>query len=108
MVKHSCCLDRFHCLLKPGFLSCHLESFLLDLERRGYTALTAKGYADSVCHFAHWAQRQNLGVDALSDQVLTRFGRHRCRCPVDADNTLFPRNTSGVCVGSFATCALKG
>jgi site-specific recombinase XerD len=81
MVKHSCWLDRFHCLLKPGFLSCHLESFLRDLERRGYTALTAKGYADSVCHFAHWAQRRHLGVEALSDQELTRFGRHRCRCP---------------------------
>jgi integrase/recombinase XerD len=81
MVKHSCWLDRFHCLLKPGFLSCHLESFLQDLERRGYTALTAKSYADSVCHFAHWAQRQNLGVESLSNQVLTRFGMHRCRCP---------------------------
>jgi integrase/recombinase XerD len=58
-----------------------LESFLRDLERRGYTTLTAKGYSDSVCHFAHWAQRQHLGVEDLSDQELTRFGRHRCRCP---------------------------
>jgi site-specific recombinase XerD len=81
MVKHGCLLNRFHCHLKSGFLTSYLESFLQNLERRGYTALTAKNYADSVCHFAHWAQRQHLALEDISDEVLSRFGRHRCQCP---------------------------
>ena len=81
MVKHRCSLDRVHCHLKPGYLSFHLEGFLQDLQHRGYTELTAQGYAASVCHFSYWMQRQHLGLEDLSDEVLTRFGRHRCRCP---------------------------
>jgi integrase/recombinase XerD len=81
MVKHEHFLDTSHCFLKPVFLSTHLKVFLQDLTHRGYTALTAKGYADSVCHFAQWAQRQHLTLEDLSDEVLSRFAKHRCRCP---------------------------
>jgi integrase/recombinase XerD len=81
MVKHRYVLERLNCPLKPGLLSSHLESFLEDLRRRGYTALTASGYAASVCHFAHWAQRRHLTLDDLSDEMLGRFAQHRCRCP---------------------------
>lgn len=81
MVTHGYTLDRFQCHLKPGFLSSHLDVFLQTLRRSGYTALTAKGYADSVCHFAHWAQRQHLTIEDLGDEAITRFAQHRCRCP---------------------------
>jgi integrase/recombinase XerD len=68
-------------ILQPGFLSSHLEIFLQDLRRRGYTPLTAKGYADSVCHFAQWAEKRRLTAGDLSDETLSRFAKHRCRCP---------------------------
>lgn len=68
-------------ILQPGFLSSHLEIFLQDLRRRGYTPLTAKGYADSVCHFAQWAETRQLNAEDLSDATLSRFAKHRCRCP---------------------------
>ena len=81
MFKHDYSIDTPNCFLNPGFLSSHLKVFLQDLQRHGYTALTAKGYADSVCHFAQWAQTQRVGLEGLSDEVLSRFAKHRCRCP---------------------------
>lgn len=81
MVKHEYSLDTPNRFLKPGFLSSHLEVFLQDLQHRGYTPLTVKGYADSVCHFAQWAQTQRVMIEDLSDEVLSRFAKHRCRCP---------------------------
>jgi integrase/recombinase XerD len=68
--------------MNPGFLSSNLEAFLLDLETRGYTRLTMGGYADSIAHFAEWARARGLAaIKDLSDEVLTRFAKHRCRCP---------------------------
>lgn len=81
MVTRFCSLDTSHHFLKPGFLSCHLELFLQDLQRRGYKPLTVRGYADSVCHFSQWAQARRLDLGQLNDDVLSRFAKHRCRCP---------------------------
>ena len=81
MVKHEYLLDPSQRFLESGFLSSHLKVFLQDLQHRGYTSLTAKNYADSVCHFAQWMQRQHLTVEDLSDEVLSRFAKHHCRCP---------------------------
>ena len=78
-IRHS--LGRFRCRLKPGFLSDHLSVYLESLEGRGYAALTMRGYYDAVCHFSYWAQKCHLTLEDLSDEVLTRFARHRCRCP---------------------------
>jgi integrase/recombinase XerD len=81
MVKPECLFDTQNAFLQPGFLSSHLKSFLLDLETRGYTKLTMRGYADSIAHFAEWARAQRLTIEDLSVEVLTRFSKHRCRCP---------------------------
>jgi len=40
-----------------------------------------RGYYDAVCHFSYWAQKCHLTLEDLSDEVLTRFAGHRCRCP---------------------------
>ena len=79
MYEHS--LGRFRCRLKPGFLSRHLDVYLETLKGRGYTALTMGSYYDAVCHFSHWSQKWHLSLEDLSDAALTRFARHRCRCP---------------------------
>jgi len=50
MVKSECLLDTKNSFLQPGFLGSHLNSFLLDLEARGYTKLTMRNYADSIAH----------------------------------------------------------
>lgn len=81
MVRHEYRLGTTRGSLQPGFLTSHLEIFLRDLQRRGYTRLTAQGYSDSVRHFARWAQKQRLTAEDLSDETLSRFGKHRCRCP---------------------------
>ncbi len=91
MVRHEHLLDASNRFLQPGFLSSHLEGYLQDLERRGYTPLTAKFYADSVCHFGQWAQTQRLTLEDLSDEVLSRFAKHRCRCPGARRNRAAPR-----------------
>jgi site-specific recombinase XerD len=82
MVKRQYSLDTSHRHMKPGFLGSHLHLFLQDLKRRGYTPLTVRNYADSVCHFAQWTyetQQPNFGQ--LTDELLSRFSTHRCRCP---------------------------
>jgi integrase/recombinase XerD len=80
MVRHEHLLDVSNRFFQPGFLSSHLEMYLQDLRHRGYTPLTVKFYAISVCHFAQWVQTQQLTLEELSDEVLSRFARHRCRC----------------------------
>jgi integrase/recombinase XerD len=81
MVKHEYSLDTSNRFLTPGFLSSHLEHYLQDLKHRGYTPLTAKFHAQSVCHFAQWAQTRRLKLEDLSEEVVRRFAKHRCRCP---------------------------
>jgi len=81
MAKHVYSLDTFHCVLSAGFLRSHLEVFVQDLQHHGYTALSANNYVSAVCHFAHWAQTKHVRVDEISDEVIDRFGKHRCQCP---------------------------
>ncbi|MGA7537151.1 MAG: tyrosine-type recombinase/integrase [Steroidobacteraceae bacterium] len=81
MVAHDYLLDTSRHHMNPGFLSSKLDLFLQDLESCGYTTLTVKDYAASVCHFSQWAQTQHLTLADLSDEVLSRFAKHRCRCP---------------------------
>jgi len=81
MVRPVCSVGTQSRFLNPGFLSSHLDAFLLDLEKKGYTRLTMGGYAASVAHFSEWARAHDLTIENLSDAVLTRFAKHRCRCP---------------------------
>ena len=81
MAKHKYSLGRFPCRLNPGLLSSYLNIYLENLESRGYASLTMGSYYDAVCHFSYWAQKCHLTLEDLSDDALTRFARHRCRCP---------------------------
>ena len=81
MVTAKCSADVKTHFLNPGFLSPHLEAFLINLEKQGYTRLTIGNFADSVAHFAEWARRQGLAIEELRGDVLIRFAKHRCRCP---------------------------
>ena len=81
MVQRQYPLRAAHGLLQPVFLTSHLQMFLQNLQRRGYTPLTISGYADSICHFAQWAQKRQLKIEDLDKETLSRFAHHRCRCP---------------------------
>ena len=74
-------LTAAHGFLQPGFLSSHLQVFIQDLQHRGYTPLTIRGYADSICHFSQWARKHRLTLEDLDNEMLCRFSKHRCRCP---------------------------
>ena len=81
MVQRKYPLTAAHGFLQPGFLASHLQMFLQHLQHHGYTPLTIRGYADSICHFAHWAQQQQMKVEELDEGTICRFEKHRCRCP---------------------------
>jgi len=82
MVKRQYSLDTPRRFMKPGFLRSHLGSFLQDLENRGYSWHTVSSYAGSVCHFAQWInQTQHRDGTEVTLELVTRFSKHRCRCP---------------------------
>jgi integrase/recombinase XerD len=49
-----------------GPLEPHAEGFRIELERLGYTPLTAAGQVRLVAHLSRWLDRAGLGVSALS------------------------------------------
>lgn len=68
-------------LMKPRHLNIQRDLFLQELQRRGYSPLTIKGYADSIAHFAEWSARTNRSAQGISEDLVKLFSRHRCRCP---------------------------
>ena len=49
-----------------GPLEPYAEGFRIELERLGYTPLTAAGQVRLVAHLSRWLDRAGLGVSALS------------------------------------------
>ena len=68
-------------LMKPRHLIRQLDLFLRELDHRGYSRLTIKGYSDSVAHFAEWSAKTHPSVKGINEDLVNRFSRHRCRCP---------------------------
>ena len=67
--------------LEPFELDQHLRIYGAELAEAGYTPLTIKGHADSVCHFGTWCHHQGVALKQIDALTLDRFDRHRCRCP---------------------------
>ncbi|MDP6414314.1 MAG: site-specific integrase [Gammaproteobacteria bacterium] len=67
--------------LSPFFLKPHLDCFTQELAGQGYSALTIRGYADSVAHFGSWLQSNNMSLWQVSERAVSSFGEHYCRCP---------------------------
>src|SRR3569833_2212721 len=108
MVKHRRSLDRVDCHLKPGFLSFHLEGFLQDMQHRGYTELTAQGYAASVCHFHIGCKDSISGWRTSAMRCSLASADIGVDVPVGADNMRSLHSTRDVRAGSFVTCVLQG
>jgi hypothetical protein len=51
------------------------------LRALGHSYLTVSNYEGSARHFACWLVRERLAVGNVDEDVVSRFARHRCRCP---------------------------
>jgi site-specific recombinase XerD len=53
--------------------------FVSHLKGLGHTDLTLTGYRDGARHFCEWLRRSGVAIDAVDDDVIERFARHRCK-----------------------------
>jgi integrase/recombinase XerD len=64
-------------------LASSAEAYVRSLSERGYAPQTVRTYLDSVAHFAHWCDRQRIGLVEINEGAVERFlNRHLplCRC----------------------------
>ena len=73
--------NRDRWFLDPGPLSTWIDHFAVDLATQRYTPLTIDGYTTSARHFAAWLGAEAISINAIDDEVVSRFAEHRCRCP---------------------------
>jgi integrase/recombinase XerD len=64
-----------------GDLAPLVTEFMAHLRALGYSYLTVRNYEGSARHFACWLVRERLAVGNVDEDVVSRFARHRCRCP---------------------------
>jgi integrase/recombinase XerD len=53
--------------------------FVSHLKGLGHTDLTLTGYRDGARHFCEWLRRSGVAIDAVDNDVVGRFARHRCK-----------------------------
>jgi site-specific recombinase XerD len=73
-------IDRLH-FLSAGYLKPYLNTFIIDLSKKGYTELTIKIYEYSIEHFATWLQKKCIQLENINNKVIDDFAKHRYRCP---------------------------
>jgi len=71
---HARCMDA-------GPLRSLIDAFAEELKAHQHTPLTVSGYEDAARHFAEWLRRCKVELSQVSEDVVERFARHRCRCP---------------------------
>ena len=57
-----------------------LEGFARELCQAGYGDVTVRRRFRAAKHLVHWMERKRVPVSDLTEDVLKRFGQHRCRC----------------------------
>ncbi len=67
-------------LLEPFELAPYLAPFTRQMKSVGFTTLTIKGYADAVCHFGTWLNKNAISPCCITANIMKRFSRHRCLC----------------------------
>ncbi len=67
--------------MDAGDLAPLVTEFMAHLRALGHSCLTVSGYEGSARHFACWLTRERLAVGNVDEDVVSRFARHRCRCP---------------------------
>lgn len=70
-----------HQFLSSHFLEPHLIAFSQELFDQGFTALTIRGYIDSVSHFGTWLHKKEISLGEIDRDVVSNFAKHRCYCP---------------------------
>jgi integrase/recombinase XerD len=77
-------LPSTRAMLKGGVLEPHIADYCARLRLGRYAANTRRVYLCCVAHFARWLTTEGLGLDAVTDETVTRFvADHlpRCDCP---------------------------
>lgn len=67
-----------------GCVEPYLAGFATELISGGYAALPIRDYIRSAAHLGRWMDSRSIGIERLGEAVITRFSRHKCRCPLAA------------------------
>ncbi len=65
----------------PGGLGSLIDRFSDDLLELGYAPRSIEKHVQSIAHFGEWIQISDIVVNDIDNDVIARFGSHRCRCP---------------------------
>ena len=68
-------------LRSAGCIERHIRSFARHLIGCGYTLLSSREYVRAAAHLGRWMDIRGIPPEKLSDDVLSKFARHQCRCP---------------------------
>lgn len=67
--------------MDAGDLAPLVTEFMAHPRALGHSCLTVSNYEGSARHFACWLIRERRAVGNVDEDVVSRFARHRCRCP---------------------------
>jgi len=67
--------------LDPGALRPLIESYIDHLASCGYKADTIHHLEHSARHFCYWLNQSEITISQTDDNLIKRFGEHRCHCP---------------------------
>jgi hypothetical protein len=70
-----------HWALDPGALRPLIESYIDHLASCGYEADTIHHLEHSARHFCYWLNQSEIAISQTDDNLIKRFGEHRCHCP---------------------------
>lgn len=70
------------------------------LTERGHAPHTICKYLDCAAHFCRWAERSDLGLERLSEQLIERFVDHLPRCGCGWPTLTYPGD-AGAALGHF-------
>jgi integrase/recombinase XerD len=79
MAKSNGAIEREWANVDPGIRDTVAAEFVSHMKRLGHTDLTVTGYCDGVRHFCEWLRCSGIAIDAVDDNVVDRFARHRCK-----------------------------
>jgi len=65
-----------------------LREYEEQLVRAGYKRLSTRLHLHTAAHFAVWLEREGVAIEAIDEQTVAAFERHRarCRCPGTSQN----------------------
>jgi len=68
-------------VMQPGSVAEYLSGFAAHLTAQGYQSLSVSNYLWPALHFGGWIDSNRIPLAAVTNETLTVFQNHYCRCP---------------------------